>query len=259
MNIGPLSGSLFGAATPVRPYIPLKTGAVEAFADEIARRASQTPAAEGAERSVGGEGLSSAVEDAVDYVRERHGDQAARAVMGIVLSRAGDGPVSEDALGQGFVDALEFIDRQFGVASGDQAIARFNGALNKAINGFYQNGHEESFMVQGAEQASQGVAVATNIAVSGLAGNFADQQDDQDSSLLEQALENTEAFLAAGKEEEYPLTPGGTDPLDAALDASPASAAGTTGLGLARLASRSLSAYAGRSGLAPGLVLDASA
>lgn len=294
MSIGPVGASFSGSTTAVRPYIPLSSGSVDAFAKELTRRASQEPLAEGAARSVDDAGLEQAIESAVGYVQKAHGDQAARTVMGIVLSGAGDGPLSEASLGDGFVNALEFIDRQFGTAAGDQAIANFNGALNNALNGYFQNGQDESFLAQDMDQASADLSQASGQVVSAVLKRAQDNAVASESMLYDQAKENTDAFLESGgkgKAEEYPLIPPQADPLEAALngeaapagtDLAAASTAQTTaataqtaastadaamqGTAPQRLQRRQVSSgnhqaqggYA-QSGLRPGMLLNASA
>jgi len=115
--------------------------------------------------------LQSALADAVDYVRQQHGDAAATAVMGIIAKGVGDGSGGEDVLGDAMVSALQFIDRNFGVAAGDAAMTKFNGALNSSINDYYQNGHLEQFYASdgtggssglgGAVKQAQGVVAST--------------------------------------------------------------------------------------------------
>lgn len=123
----------------------------DVFAAEIMRRielanpqATASNAGSGVNLAAAGD-LQAALSDAVDYVRQQHGDAAATAVMGIVIKGVGDGSGGEGALGDAMVSALKFIDRNFGVAAGDAAMATFNGTLNTSINDFYQNGHLEQF------------------------------------------------------------------------------------------------------------------
>jgi len=299
MSIGAVGTSFSGSTTAVRPYIPLESGSVDAFAKELTRRAAQEPLAEGAKRTVDDAGLEQAIESAVGYVQKAHGDQAARTVMGIVLSGAGDGPLSEASLGDGFVNALEFIDRQFGTAAGDQAIANFNGALNNALNGYFQNGQDESFLAQDMDQAAANLSQASGQVVSAVLKRAQEKAVASESMLYDQAKENTDAFLESGgrgKAEDYPLIPPQADPLEAALngEAAPAgtgpaamSAASTTASGQAaqataatsqadasaaqeatpqrlqrrQVSSRNYQAQGGytQSGLRPGMLLDASA
>ena len=158
-------------------------GASDVFSAEIMRRIQgaqpQAAASNAAMASNAGAGvnagaagdLESALADAVDYVRAQHGDAAATAVMGIIVKGVGDGSGGEDALGDAMVSALQFIDRNFGVAAGDAAMTKFNGALNSSINDYYQNGHLEEFYASdgtggtsglgGAVKQAQGVVAST--------------------------------------------------------------------------------------------------
>lgn len=178
-----------------RGFIPLEAGAVEGFAQEIARRSSQTELPEGTERTVDQAGLEKAVSGAVSYVEENFGDRAARTVMGIVLKRVSSGPVTEDSLGEGFVDALEFIDRAFGIASGDKAMERFNGELNNAINGFFQNGHDESFLAQDMGEAKDKLGQAMGQVISAVMKKFMENAPDPDSTLMASAHNDFEESL----------------------------------------------------------------
>jgi hypothetical protein len=90
--------------------------------------------------------------------------------MGIVIKGVGDGAGGEDALGDALVSALKFIDRNFGIAAGDAAMTTFNGALNTAINDYYQNGHlEEFYASDGSGGAGSTVKQAQGIVASTLA------------------------------------------------------------------------------------------
>jgi hypothetical protein len=114
--------------------------------------------------------LQAALAGAVETIRAQHGDAAATAVMGIVIKGVGDGAGGEDALGDALVSALKFIDRNFGIAAGDAAMATFNGALNTAINDYYQNGHlEEFYASDGSGGAGSAVKQAQGIVASTLA------------------------------------------------------------------------------------------
>ena len=238
-------------------FTPLERGAVESFAQEIARRAEQTQPAKGLERTVTGEGLEKAVVKAVDYVKDAFGGQAARTVMGIVLQQAPNGPLTEDALGQGFVNALEFIDRTFGIAAGDRAMDFFNGQLNQALNGFFQNGKNETFLATDTalEAASGEVSRAVSAVMRKFEENAADPQD----------------LLSGGNEEGAPKDATEKEP-QAAAGASPESgqadpaqetrpvAKGKRGRGKRSLRRRRLGSHSGyeRSGLAPGAVVNKS-
>ncbi len=124
------------------------SGTSETFSAEILRRLQSAQSASNAGSLVqsGAAGdLQAALTETIEYVRGQHGDAAATAVMGIIAQGVGDGSGGEDAFGNSMVSALKFIDKNFGIAAGDAAMAQFNGSLNSAINGYFQNGHNELF------------------------------------------------------------------------------------------------------------------
>lgn len=169
----------FGSGDKTREATQTKVPATtsDVFAAEIMRRINQaegaTVASNASLGSNAGAGvnaaasgdLQAALADAVEYVRKQHGDAAATAVMGIMFKEVGDGSGGEDRLGDALVSALKFIDGNFGVAAGDAAMAKFNGALNSAVNDYYQNGHLEEFYASngttGAVKQAQGVVAST--------------------------------------------------------------------------------------------------
>jgi hypothetical protein len=213
MNITMLKSPL-GMGVFAKPFIPLEQGAVEGFAQEMARRAELAPKPEGVARTVDAKGLEEAVSGAVDYIKDRFGDRAARAVMGIVVNRAGYGPLTEESLGDGFTDALEFVDKSFGVAEGDKAMAFFNGALNNAINGFFQNGKNESFLALDLGQAKEELGQAVGQAVSGFMKKIEANSFDGDGMLMDSAKEDFDASMdesGAGVPGENEAVPAGAE------------------------------------------------
>ena len=124
------------------------SGTSETFSAEILRRLQSAQSASNAGSLVqsGAAGdLQAALTETIEYVRGQHGDAAATAVMGIIAQGVGDGSGGEDAFGNAMVSALKFVDKNFGIAAGDAAMAQFNGSLNSAINGYFKNGHNELF------------------------------------------------------------------------------------------------------------------
>lgn len=93
------------------------------------------------------EKLESALSDTVAYMKEKHGDQAASVMIGLVYKRLGDGEINEQTLGNAFLDVTRFIDKNFGTGAGDDFMAHLNGSLNKSMNAFFDNGLNETFMV----------------------------------------------------------------------------------------------------------------
>ena len=271
MNIGAAQSSLL-AGVFAKPYVPLESGAVEGFANELTRRAAQTPTLGGAKRTVNDKGLSKAITNAVGYVKDKFGDQAANTVMGMVLNRAGSGPLSEDEIGDGFVNALEFIDRSFGTEAGDQAIDHFNGELNQAINGYFQNGKEESFLALDMDSASASLGNATGSAVSAVMDKFQASVADPAATLMDQAKSDLDENLEnAGRGAELPMDENGmpitgdgstTSSSDevktASADSKQATQAAKGKRRVRRLRRRRLDSKSGynTSGLIPGMVLD---
>jgi hypothetical protein len=252
-----------------RPSLSLDSQAVQGFAHEMTRRASQTQTLDGAKRTVDDAGFEKALTNAVGFVKDNYGSDAARAVMGIVTSRAGSGGLTEETLGNGFVDALEFIDRNFGTASGDKAIGFFNGELNQALNGYFQNGKDESFLVKDTEQATSELNVTVGTALSSLADKFQATAADPGASLMDQAdkdLKDMPDEAASGSKAlvdesgrmvtEY----SGASGVDASGQGSGTAQASASASRRTLSRRRAGKSYGyGRSGLTPGLVLNASA
>lgn len=90
--------------------------------------------------------LESALSRTVSYMSERHGAQAASAMIGLIYKRLGDGEINEQTLGNAFLDVTRFIDSQFGVARGDEFMDHLNGSLNNSMNEFFDNGMSEQFI-----------------------------------------------------------------------------------------------------------------
>ncbi|MFZ5425921.1 MAG: hypothetical protein ACOZEN_03015 [Thermodesulfobacteriota bacterium] len=195
MNLGPISTPL-NPGSFFKPFIPLERGAVEGFALEMTRRASQTAVPEGKERTVSDEGLQKAIEGAVGFVEENFGDRAARVFMGIVLKDASGRAMDEGSMGDAFVNGLEFLDRTFGIAAGDKAMAFFNGELNQALNGYFQNGKDESFLAMELDEAQDALGQAAGQAISAMMKKFTKNAVDPDSLLMNKAKDDLDASLA---------------------------------------------------------------
>ncbi|BAH77038.1 hypothetical protein [Solidesulfovibrio magneticus] len=199
-------------AAEIMRRINLAEGATVASNAAIASNASLgSNAGAGVNAAASGD-LQAALADAVEYVRKQHGDAAATAVMGIMFKEVGDGSGGEDRLGDALVSALKFIDGNFGIAAGDAAMAKFNGALNEAVNDYYQNGHLEEFYAAngatGAVKQAQGVVSSTLAHVAKafgtdaaqtvadiLATNFTDQGSTRQG--LSQAIVAANDYLSA--------------------------------------------------------------
>ncbi|WP_035067639.1 hypothetical protein [Nitratidesulfovibrio termitidis] len=197
------SGTSTGSGTRASGLSPDKTADV--FGADIVRRASVAPAATDttgtttnaatdaastAPTDAERDALSGALSGSVRWVADKFGDAAATAVMGIVYKSIGDGPVTEDSLGEGLLNALRFVDRQFGTTSGDAFMAQLNGGgLNDALNDYFDNGLSERFMVAGAgnlaDDAVQGAEAAKATLVQQAAEEDGDGGTDAMQSLLD--------------------------------------------------------------------------
>ncbi|NDY57763.1 hypothetical protein G3N56_13585 [Desulfovibrio sulfodismutans] len=163
---------------------------IETFAAEIRRRADlgvsttdadQTGDAESTDSK--GAALAASLADAVDFIREEYGSDAATATMGLVLQNVGDGALTEENLSDGLVAALKFIDRNLGTAAGDRVISKFNGSLNDSMNRYFENGHEELFVAVENGVASTGAAASAALTLETVADS-----DDEDSQSAEDGI-----------------------------------------------------------------------
>jgi hypothetical protein len=130
----------------------------------------------------------------MDFIRREYGSDAATAAMGLVLQHVGDGALTEDSLGDGLVAALKFIDTNLGIAAGDAVMAEFNGALNTAINRYFENGVEEEFV---AVESTAGAADTLAQAVAD-----ADESGESDAVSPEEGLMAMLRELAVRREAE---------------------------------------------------------
>jgi hypothetical protein len=167
---------------------------IETFAAEIRRRAdlgvSTTDADQTGDAAEGGESadskgaaLAASLADAVDFIREEYGSDAATATMGLVLQNVGDGALTEENLSDGLVAALKFIDRNLGTAAGDRVISKFNGSLNDSMNRYFENGHEELFVAVENGVTSTGAATSAALTLEAVADG-----DDEDSQSAEDGI-----------------------------------------------------------------------
>lgn len=183
------------AATSVLSARTTTSGSTsETFAAEILHRLqdAQTASNAGALLESGAAGdLQTSLADAIDAIREKHGDAAATAVMGIIIKGVGDGSGGEDAMGNALVASLKFIDRNFGIAAGDAAMADFNGALNNAVNDYFQNGHNEQFFASDGSGATDGIQSVVSDTVAAVAERFGDATAQAISELVTTSLEQT--------------------------------------------------------------------
>lgn len=114
------------------------------FAADIMRRIGDLDE-ESSKNSENAQRLENSLANTLESISAQYGRQAATAVMGTIYKSIGDGPVTEENLGQGFLEAIKLVDKNFGIAEGDKLIANLNEDLNKSLNEFFDNGYEEIF------------------------------------------------------------------------------------------------------------------
>ncbi len=149
----------------------------ETFAADIARRISGAampdiaPKTEQggapAENSIYGvtsqdlKDLEKALSGVINKIIDSFGVKAGAVAQALVYKKIGEEEVTEDSLAGGLLDALKFIDKQFGPEAGDELIAFMNRGVNKELNEFFDNGHNEEFYVStGVDDAVAGKAAA---------------------------------------------------------------------------------------------------
>ena len=124
----------------------------QTVAGEVIRRMQVEKDAEGQPKDVSS--LRKSLGSALDWVTERFGEEAGTAAASMMLS-ATSGTVDEEAIGDGLLNALKFIDRNFGYAAGDAAIAKFNTGVNRELNDYFDNGRSEVFFAKPAGDAAE--------------------------------------------------------------------------------------------------------
>mgnify|MGYP000129705446 FL=1 len=98
-------------------------------------------------------GLVSSLKNTVSWIENQYGKDAATASMGMIVQSASQGQ-SEEAIGEGLLNVLRMVDRNFGIAAGDTAIAQFNSGVNQELNDFFDNGSNEIFMASSPAAAA---------------------------------------------------------------------------------------------------------
>lgn len=165
----------------------------ETFAQEIVRRIDPSFDKNGQPKD--SRKLVEGLTQAMDYVRERHGDEMAQAAMGMVLQSTSGG-VTEESLSNGLVNVLKMIDRNAGIAAGDAAIARFNGALNQALNEHFDNGLDEKFIAGDADLGAGLRQLKAKTAQEAAANATTETGESAMKALLDSITEDLEKELA---------------------------------------------------------------
>ena len=129
----------------------------KAFANEIMRRMGEVTGEDGQPKD--STDLRQSLGSTMDWIRERYGEETAAAAAGMIVQATSSG-VSEKTLGNGLLNTLKFIDRNFGIAAGDEAIAQFNNGINRTVNEFFDNGLNELFF---AAESSDGSSASQDL------------------------------------------------------------------------------------------------
>jgi len=164
------------------------------FANEIIRRMGEDLDAEGQPKDV--TALRQSLGSTMDWMRERFGDETAAAAAGMIIQSTSSG-VTEDTLGDGLLNTLKFIDRNFGIAAGDAVMDRFNTGINTELNEYFDNGKTELFFDAGAMSDAGGPSATQDLNsrffIQAVQTTQADNKDAE--SLSEQLLESLKAEL----------------------------------------------------------------
>ena len=178
-----------GAAMP--GAAPVLHNTSEAFAADIARRISGAPMpgpeadkaqeAKAAEKSVYGvtrgdlKALEKALAGVIDKIIDQFGVKVGGIAQALIYKKVGEDEVTEQTLGDGLLDALKFIDKQFGPQEGDKLIEFMNGGINKELNAFFGNGKNEEFYAStGAAEAAAGASAVGGAMLGGWLEKTAD-------------------------------------------------------------------------------------
>ena len=143
------------------------------FASDIMRRVGNATTDEAATAAVPGDAekklaqknqLESALAGTVNYMADTFGEKAGTAMMALVYKRIGDGEVTEESLGNAFLDVTRFIDNNFGTDKGDAFIDHLNGTLNDSLNAYFDNGVTERFLAVTVPVSSLASGVTSDMA-----------------------------------------------------------------------------------------------
>ena len=195
----------------------------DTFAADIARRIGGTAMPESAvgnaevaaekENSVYGvtrgdlKALEKALAGMMDKIVEKFGVQAGGVAQALVYKKIGEDEITEENLGNGLLDALKFIDKQFGPEAGDELIAFMNNGINKELNAFFDNGHSEEFYVStDAADAAAGKAAAGGQMLAGWMNKSIDTGGEMPSimDVLKELAKDLEEKLRKGMENVSP-------------------------------------------------------
>jgi hypothetical protein len=155
----------------------------ETFSDEILRRlaaqqSEEAASEDGGETAGNAAALGESLADALNYIEENFGEDAASAARGLILQKTSSG-ITEDSLSSGLLSVIKMVDSAYGFSAGDKVISKFNGALNNSLNEYFDNGYNEKFMA-----APVGTSAALQAISSGLSDFSAVYGGEAGQSLL---------------------------------------------------------------------------
>ena len=216
------------SALSITPTRPENTSDV--FAALIGRQAVPDGSSENADgSSKDASSLIDSLSGAMEFIRDKFGDDAATASMGMVV-KATSGGVNEQSLSDGLVDVLQFVENTYGQQATNSVMAKFNGSLNDELNAFFDNGSVEKFLAVENGQtftpgdaelnaAAQGTVISSlaNASASSAAGS-ADTASSFDD-LLSKPLEELREDLDESAPTQDVVATGGPE-ADTALDAA---------------------------------------
>ncbi len=128
--------------------------------------------------------LASALSDASNFIEDKFGKDAATAFKGLVIANSGD-QITEDSLSNGLLKSIQFIDRNFGFAAGDQVMSHFNSNLNNAMNNHFENGLQEHFF---AAQSGTNAKMNLSNTFAQVSQQFGEQTAESIENLIDQVL-----------------------------------------------------------------------
>lgn len=161
MSLSNVSGSMGTGAKALAEFHARETAST--FAGDIGRRIAgkpallETPEATGSveyRNSVATEDrklaeLESSIANSVQYIAQEYGDEAGTAAMAIMYKSFSAGgeeaAITEERLGEAFLDVTRFIDKNFGTEKGDAFLKHLNVTVNEAMNEYFDNGVDEAF------------------------------------------------------------------------------------------------------------------
>lgn len=121
-------------------------------------------------------------------------------MIGLIYKRIGEEGVTEQNLGEAFLDVTRFIDRNFGTEAGDDFLSHLNGSLNDSLNDFFENGLTEQFMA--VTVGADGKPISGSVQVDGVAqalNDVAKEYAEVVQSMVEKMREETEDVSPYGQ------------------------------------------------------------